>query len=109
MKAILNAAVIPGPGRYFYRIVSRREAVAWLARNGARAVSYIGYTRTVEHVQELCGIRFPLSRERIAMKPGDEALVVRLSYRVPDPASKASNAPVPDENWEYGLLFMEAS
>ena len=35
------------------------------------------------------------------MAAGDEALVVRLPYRVQDPAAKAAHAP---EAWEYGLL-----
>lgn len=38
------------------------------------------------------------------MEPGDEALVVRLPYRLEDPTQKNGHQP---QAWEYGLLVKE--
>jgi len=48
-------------------------------------------------------VRPELSREASPMEVGDEALVVRLRYRVADPSQKGSVAVGPDV-WEYGIL-----
>ena len=42
-----------------------------------------------------------LNRAKCSMAPGDEALVVKLTYRVQDPATKGQPQP---EDWEYGIL-----
>ena len=40
------------------------------------------------------------------MQPGDEALVVRLKYRVTNPGDKMTHNPGA-EDWEYGILTMK--
>ncbi len=104
MRYLLNSAVITSPGRYEYRLVLPDEAVAWL-RRGSFA-SRIGYPATADHVKVLSGIRPELNREPTAMNPGDEALVVRLKYRMQDPGRKAAHQPS-SEDWEYGILKKE--
>lgn len=47
------------------------------------------------------GGRPAISREPSIIAVGDEALVVRLPYRVADPLRKADHTP---QAWEYGLL-----
>lgn len=100
---LLNSAVITAPGTWTYRVVSEAEARAWLRAHGPTAQSRIGYPATADHVAGLSGLpwRPALSREPSVMAVGDEALVVRLPYRLPDPASKGSHKPVA---WEYGIL-----
>lgn len=105
MRWLLNSAVITTPGTYVYRLLDREEARAWLLAGGWE--SRIGYSTTADHIAELCGIRPPLSREASPMQPGDEALVVRLRYRLQDPSSKAGWRPGPGD-WEYGLLRRDA-
>jgi hypothetical protein len=97
---LLNSAVITAPGTYTYRLLTEREAADWLHAH-PDAVSRVGYPATADHIAALCGRRPALSREASVMAPGDEALVVRLPYRVQDPATKAAHAP---QAWEYGLL-----
>jgi hypothetical protein len=58
-----------------------------------------------DHIKALSGIRPAISREATAMRPGDEALVVRRKYRVADPGQKAGYQPGPHD-WEYGLLVI---
>lgn len=104
MRYLLNSAVITGPGEYSYRLVTAEEAAAWLKEKSF--VSRIGYPATADHIERLSGIRPELSREATSMRPGDEALIVRLKYRLADPGQKANHAPGPDD-WEYGILRMK--
>lgn len=101
MRYLLNSAVITGPGTYTYRLVQRAEAVAWL--RAGEFISRIGYPATASHIAEISDIMPELSRESTVLLPGDEALVVRLKYRVQDPAQKACLQPS-DDDWEYGFL-----
>lgn len=102
MKIIINAAMIPNEGTFNYRNISRDDAIAWLREYGLRAVSYVGYPQTAEHISSISGVYVILNRAKCRMVQGDEALVVKLAYRVADPASKGQPQP---EDWEYGLLF----
>jgi hypothetical protein len=62
-----------------------------------------GYPLTAEHVFRLSGVRPEISRETTAMHTGDQALVVRLKYRVQEPGMKGAHRPEADD-WEYGVL-----
>jgi hypothetical protein len=100
-RYVLNSAVLTAPGTYRYALLSVEEARAWLARGPV--ASRVGYPATLARIEAWFGLALPLSREAVAMQPGDEALVVRLAYRVADPAAKGALAPGP-EDWEVGLL-----
>ncbi len=101
MRYLLNSAVITGPGLYSYRLVSRDEAAEWLKEGSW--VSRIGYGETAAHIQAISGVKPDICRDATPLRAGDEALVVRLKYRLQDPAQKATWVPGPDD-WEYGLL-----
>lgn len=101
VRFLLNSAVITSPGTYVYRLVSAEEAAKWVQTN--KYISHIGYQTTADHIERLSGIRPRLSREALPMFPGDEALVVRLKYRVQNPGQKGAIQPEPDD-WEYGIL-----
>jgi hypothetical protein len=77
MKYILNSAVVTSPGRYEYRLIDVAQATAWLAYGGWQ--STIGYAETAAALSELTGIEIPVNRAMIRMRPGDQALVFRLS------------------------------
>src|SRR5712691_9694196 len=101
MHYILSSAVIGRPGHYEYKLLTELEAEIWLKQS--RFVSRVGYRETVRFIEDRFGVRCPPSREAIAMQPGDEALVVRLKYRLPDLAAKGPLNPRSDD-WEIGLL-----
>jgi hypothetical protein len=101
MRYVLNSAVISRPGNYEYRLLTGLEAEVWLKRGGF--TSRVGYEAAAEFLADRFSVRCPLSREPIAMQPGDEGLVVRLKYRLPDTALKGSLKPQA-EDWEIGLL-----
>jgi len=100
-RFLLNSAVITAEGVYEYRLVSPTEAAEWIRRGGW--VSRIGYPQTAEWIEQIAGVRPQLSREASVMEAGDEALVVRLRYRVADPGQKGAVSIAP-EDWEYGIL-----
>jgi len=101
VRYVLNSAVITLPGLYEYRLLTVDQARAWL-RSGP-AVSRVGYQETLGYIRDLLGVDLPLSREASPMKVGDEALVVRLRYRLQDARQKGRVAPEPGD-WEIGLL-----
>jgi len=101
MKYLLNSAVITGPGLYEYRLITPQEAAEWI--KAQQWESRIGYPQTADHIERLSGVRPTLSREASPMEVDDEALVVRLKYRVTDPAQKGA-VPIGEEDWEYGIL-----
>jgi len=101
MRYLLNSAVITSAGLYEYRLITAEEAAEWIRRGGWE--SRIGYPQTAEWIERLSGVRPPLSREASPMGAGDEALVVRLRYRVADPGQKGAVS-VQEEDWEYGIL-----
>ena len=106
VRYLLNSAVITGPGTYSYHLISKSWAIRWIQEGGW--ASRIGYPATADHIHNISGTRPGVSREQTVMEPGDEALVVRLKYRVQDPAKKARYEPGP-EDWEYGILRKEIS
>lgn len=101
MRYLLNSAVITAPGRYEYRIVDKNDARRFVAEGGWQ--SRIGYPATAEYIERLCGVRPSLSRDAVEMQPGDAALVVRLTYRLQNPAEKKDWQPE-DSDFELGLL-----
>ena len=100
-RMMINAAMVPNEGTFTYRGVCSDVAAGWLREHGREAVSYVGYTQTAEHIRRLSGVEITLNRAKCTMSAGDEALVVKLAYRVADPATKGQ--PQPDD-WEYGIL-----
>lgn len=103
-KIIVNAAMVPNAGTFAYRNISVGAATVWLQAYGDVAVSYVGYAQTADHIQAISGVRVATNRAKTRMTVGDEALVVKLAYRVADPATKGQAQP---EDWEYGLLKRE--
>jgi len=100
-RYILNSAVITSQGVYKYTIIPPEEAREWVLQGNWE--SRIGYSQTADHIEWLTGVRPPLNREAAVMGLGDEALVVRLKYRVADPSQKGSVTAGPND-WEYGIL-----
>jgi len=102
MFYILNSAVVTAPGLYRYQHLSCQEAANLLARN-PDFVSRVGYPATAQFIATQFGIQVSLSRESSVMQPGDQALIVRLKYRLAQPEQKAEHQPQPDD-FELGLL-----
>ncbi|MCX7751198.1 MAG: YddF family protein, partial [Candidatus Bipolaricaulota bacterium] len=100
---VLNSAVVTDFGSYSYEPLTIDAVRAWL--HAGPVISQVGYQSTADWIESRLGIRLPLSRDARRMQPGDEALVVRLRYRLDDPARKAGGGvALTDEDVEIGLL-----
>lgn len=104
MKYAMNSAVIAAGayGTYEFAPVSWTEAKAWLS--AGEVVSRIGYAETRDLIAARTGVELSLSRDASALAAGDEALVVRLKYRVADPSTKGARTGAGDGDWEIALL-----
>jgi len=102
MRYLLNAAVLAtgAYGTYEFRPASVLQLREFCA---VRATSCIGYQETIDMIERWTGVRVALSRESFALEPGDEAMIVRLRYRV-DPAHKGSRLEPGDGDWEIARL-----
>ena len=107
-RLLINAAMIPAgqSGLWRYHVISRQDAIAWLRHYAATATSYIGYMDNVALINRLAGVQVEMSRQVAHFGVGDEALVMRLKYRVRDPGRKGKFVPNP-EDFEWGLLVYE--
>jgi hypothetical protein len=90
MIRLMNSAMMPAEGTYTLR---RLEPIIWACRLRAadeqgQLRSYIGYQQTADYIRDLSGIEIPVSREQTTLVDGDELLIVKLAYRVADPALK---------------------
>lgn len=101
MRYIMNSAVITSPGVYEYRLLTVTEAREWLAKGPTK--SLVGYPDTARFIERVLGVKVELSREQVILEHGDEALIVRLKYRVQDPGQKGQFTPR-DEDFEIGLV-----
>lgn len=103
MYWLLNSAVIAvgGDGDYSYRTVTKDEAITWLRSH--KFTSRIGYPDNARFIERIAGVRVELNREESLLQPGDEALVVRPSYRLPTGAQKGQFHP-DDDDFVFGLL-----
>ena len=92
MKVVLtNSAVMPTYGLTYRPIqITADEFAAEVRRAVEMGVieSAVGYEATAEVVEKLTGWRPPLSRGKTTVESGTVMLVVKLRYRLPDPAAK---------------------
>ncbi|WP_456325933.1 STIV orfB116 family protein [Desulfonauticus submarinus] len=88
MKYILNSAVVTTTGVYEYKLIDIEKARKWIRENNWE--STIGYVETAFALSQLVEKPIPINRKLIRMKPGDEALVFRLTIRLPDFRAKGN-------------------
>jgi hypothetical protein len=103
-RLLLNSAVIAAGayGDYRYSPATKNDLRDFI-RSGPYE-SRVGYEETAAKIEEWLGIRPAISRELSAMAPGDVAMVVRLRYRLGDPALKGRLLGTADEDWEIARL-----
>jgi len=92
---LLNSAMMPVPGTYRLRELSRDEwakAIQTAAQEES-IQSYIGYPDTAKHVQEITGLPIEVNRAEVTLDKAATLFIVKLKYRVTDPAQKGQFAP----------------
>lgn len=99
MIHLMNARVMPQPGRYeCYRVME--DEFAERVRRLTEFESWIGYEQTASWIEQLTGRAVPLNRGIVALKDDDTMLVCSLAYRV-DPRTKGG---FQREDWEYYIV-----
>lgn len=103
MKYLLNSAVLAAGayGTYEFAPASVDDLAGFLS---GEFRSGIGYPETADLIREWSGTVVPLSRETFSMEPGDEAMIVRLRYRVVNPATKGQPVSRDPADWEIARL-----
>jgi hypothetical protein len=96
---LLNSAMMPAPGTYQIRAISRDEfkALAEYAALRDKLVSWIGYPENAQFIFEFTGIKVRVTRDTTKIRPGDELLIMKLKYR----ATGLKGSAVNPEDFEY--------
>jgi hypothetical protein len=97
VRLLMNSAMMPAPGTYRLRWVSRDEFVREM-REGF--VSYIGYPDTARYLERLSGFYVPVNRDETLIFEGAVMLICKLRYRLSDPAQKGRFTPS-DDDYEF--------
>lgn len=79
---VLNTAIITADGEYTLRTITLDEAKNVTA--SAYLDSAVGHEATAVILSELLGVEVPVNRQLFAQKPGQRALVFKLSGRPPE-------------------------
>lgn len=102
MIHLLNSAVMPIPGHYNLESITAQDFATLLAAAArvGNLTSYIGYPDTAAIVFSLSGVKVAISREQTNLNNEDGMLILRLKYRVQNPADKGKFTPK-KEDFEF--------
>lgn len=101
---LMNSAMMPQAG--YYAMVQATPAqiarVLLLLRGEATIESYIGYQQNADILSRIIDRPVPLSRAETRFSDDALAVVMRLRYRLNNPATKGQS--VPDNSFEFFLV-----
>lgn len=97
MLHLMNANVMPQPGRYECNRITEEEFVHVLRTTPFK--SSVGYRQTADWIEQITGVVVPFSREMTVLEDGDQMLVCKLAYRTQGPKTELQ-----EEEWEYYLI-----
>lgn len=103
MNKLLNSAMMPSLDFSYLQIpgrVSPEEFAQTLQSEPFE--SYIGYPETARILEELSGLKIPISRAQTTIGLGDKLLFARLKYRMPDPGQKGKTEHTIDD-FEFAI------
>jgi len=97
---VMNSAMMPHEGQYDCRKISKKEFCEAI-QNADGLESYIGYPQNIDLIERWTGASLPLCRDNTTFEEGDQALVMRLDYRV-SPGEKGR--PVQESDFSFFLV-----
>ena len=105
MNKLLNSAMMPNLDCvYGCRSCGPDEFRRLL--QGSPFESFIGYPETARILEELTGLTIPISRAQTTVEPGDTLLIIRLKYRLNNPAQKGQTVHTL-EDFEFAVCEVE--
>jgi len=86
---LMNSAMMPQPGLYYCREITRGEFCAILKKEHAEGTleNFVSYQQNLDLIEEWTGVKLSPSRGLCEMKDKDGTIVMRLNYR-PTPGTK---------------------
>lgn len=93
------------PAKYDVRPLNQAETTRWL--RASPATSLIRTVEMISAIKEGLGVALRQSKTRVTLRPGDEALLIGLSYGVLLAWAEGKIPPLP-EDWRCLLLTVEA-
>ena len=101
---LLNSSVMPEEGVYMNKRITQDEYKKELEtalNDETEIISYIGYFNTLEFLNNMSeNFNFSCNRTETKLEDGDELLIIKLKFRIPDPTTKGKF--VPNEvDYEY--------
>lgn len=107
---LMNSAMMPHAGQYFCEEITHDNFCEILVACADRddLESYIGYPQNIELLKEWTGVEVPINRGMTNFKHGDQALVMKLNYRV-NPKDKGRHQPRPEDFSFYVVSYFEGT
>ena len=100
-RYLLNSPVLTGYGDYRFDGPLTLQAARDIAAGPTR--SAIGHAATAEFLSRVLGLPVPCQRQAVQMQAGDQALVLRLTERLPEGHLLDANSLAATPH-EFGLL-----
>lgn len=103
---LMNSAMMPHSGQYMCEEISHQAFCQIVKKNASQGVleSYIGYPQNADLIKEWTGVVVPVNRETTTFKDKEQALVMKLGYRV-DPQKKGVHQPEPQDFRFYLISY----
>jgi hypothetical protein len=101
---VINSPVLSAFGRWRFQGPLEVSLARSVLKDGF--LSAVGHQASARFLSHALGMEIPVNRVRIAMEPGDRALVLRLNARLPE-GSLLSESEMDELPFELGLLERE--
>mgnify|MGYP000682456561 CR=1 FL=1 len=107
---LLNSAMMPAPGNYQLVEMTREDWAKAIQRAASEAQiqSYIGYPDTAKHVQDITGLPIEVNRAETVLGDSATMFIVKLKYRVSNPAEKGQFTPTDSDYAYYVARYTKA-
>ena len=101
---LMNSAMMPEEGIYIAVKIDKKRFCELLKLANKQGVlkSYIGYPQNAELIKKWTGVEVEVNREKAELEDRDFILVMKLKYRVANPADKGKE--VNEEDFEFFLI-----
>lgn len=104
---LMNSAMMPKPGTYRLTKCDRQIFIRLLqaAYQKGNLDNFIGYPQNLKLIKKWSGVILNPCREQTSLEPGDKMLIMKLKYRLNDPALKGRE--MSEDDFEFFQCIYE--